>query len=371
MSVAMLERIEVLLRTRYGGHADFRLTDYYDLIGGTSTGAIIAAALAAKRFSAAEVKDFYFDLGPKVFRASGLGVLRAKFDSKRLTGLLHSVFGKTTLGDPDIATGLAIVAKRVDTDSVWILNNHPKGTYFDDSADGGWIGNRHYPLTAVVRASTAAPHYFAPELIEIIKGKESGVFVDGGVTPHNNPAFQLLMLAGLRNYNYQWTLNADRLMMTSIGTGSMIDKRSAKDVRKSAHILKTLDALTSMISSAEDFIETLMQWVGDSPDPRVIDSEIGALREDLIAGEPLLMYQRYQSVLTRENLRTEFGLSLSDASVRTLRDMTNPKALLIAYEVGQAMAETLVKEAHFPARFDLVAAGTPEYPAEAVLPVMD
>ena len=39
-------RIETLLKTRYGRGDEFRLCDYFDLIGGRSTGAIIATGLA-------------------------------------------------------------------------------------------------------------------------------------------------------------------------------------------------------------------------------------------------------------------------------------------------------------------------------------
>ena len=55
-------------------------------------------------------------------------------------------------------------------------------------------------LSDVVRASTAAPTYFEPERIAIHSRSGSvvdGEFVDGGVSPHNDPALQLLMLAAL------------------------------------------------------------------------------------------------------------------------------------------------------------------------------
>jgi patatin-like phospholipase/acyl hydrolase len=47
VSLAFLERMEALLRAKTaGGDPDFRLSDHFDLIGGTSTGALIAAGLA-------------------------------------------------------------------------------------------------------------------------------------------------------------------------------------------------------------------------------------------------------------------------------------------------------------------------------------
>ena len=69
IELAFLERIESLLRTSLGEpNADFRLCDWFDLIGGTSTGAIIATCLALG-MSAAEVRNKYLELGPDRFSA--------------------------------------------------------------------------------------------------------------------------------------------------------------------------------------------------------------------------------------------------------------------------------------------------------------
>jgi predicted acylesterase/phospholipase RssA len=46
LTLSYLERMETLLRERAGGGDDVRLCDYFDLIGGTSTGSIIATGLA-------------------------------------------------------------------------------------------------------------------------------------------------------------------------------------------------------------------------------------------------------------------------------------------------------------------------------------
>ena len=371
LELAILERIEELLRERYNA-PDFRVSDYFDLIGGTSTGAIVASGLAAKRMSIADIKQLYFEMAPAIFRKGfmRLGVLRPTFEGKKLEKRLKNVFGGMTLGSSDMATGLAIISKRVDTDSTWVLHNHPKGKFFDDPTDDSYLGNKHYPLPNIIRASTAAPHYFKPEKITIIPGQEVGLFMDGGVTPHNNPSFQMMMLAGLRNYNYGWTLNADQLMLISIGTGSLADKIPARDFERKLQVAKTLDALTSMITGAEDFIELLMEWIGDSVDPKQIDSEVGDLRDDLIAGEPLVAYQRYQVRLTKDALKKDLGLSLTDDQIKTVRVMTDPDAMPIAYDIGKALAEAKVRAEHFPERFDLTRDDNPEHPADIQRPDM-
>src|SRR5262245_41196962 len=68
LTVAFLKRIEDILRQQAGGgDPNFRLCDYYDLIGGTSTGSIIAAGLALG-MSVDEIHKHYFDLGENVFQ---------------------------------------------------------------------------------------------------------------------------------------------------------------------------------------------------------------------------------------------------------------------------------------------------------------
>jgi patatin-like phospholipase/acyl hydrolase len=116
LTLGMLKPLEDELRKRAGGGADFRLSDYYDLIGGTSTGAIVASGLALG-LSIDELIELYMRLGPDVFgRSAGDGVfLQSKFESKKLRRALQSVLTTKTIGSQDIKTGLAIHAKRIDT----------------------------------------------------------------------------------------------------------------------------------------------------------------------------------------------------------------------------------------------------------------
>src|SRR5713101_2330615 len=62
--VRQIERI--ILRARHGSDPSFRLCHYFDLIAGTSTGAIIAAALATG-MSVEDVIGHYQRLGREVF----------------------------------------------------------------------------------------------------------------------------------------------------------------------------------------------------------------------------------------------------------------------------------------------------------------
>jgi hypothetical protein len=46
------------------------------------------------------------------------------------------------------------------------------------------------------------------------------VFVDGGVTPYNNPAFLLYRMATLPEYRLGWKQGENHMMLISVGTGS-------------------------------------------------------------------------------------------------------------------------------------------------------
>ena len=87
--------------------------------------------------------------------------------------------------------------KRIDDGGAWMLTNNPRAKFWETPPDGGFIGNRRYSLANIVRASTAAPHFFKPQPIEIVEGEPPALFVDGGLTPHNDPALALLLLAAL------------------------------------------------------------------------------------------------------------------------------------------------------------------------------
>src|SRR5262249_55125496 len=115
LTLGMLKPLEAELRRRAGGGAGFRLADDFALSGGTSTGAIIATALALG-LSVDEIIDLYMHLAPDVFgRATGDGVfLQSKFDSRRLRRVLQGTLHTKTLGTEDLRTGLAIHAKRID-----------------------------------------------------------------------------------------------------------------------------------------------------------------------------------------------------------------------------------------------------------------
>jgi hypothetical protein len=195
------------------------LGKYFDYIGGTSTGAIIAAGLA-KGLSVQELEKFYFDFGPQMFEERFLlQRYKSLYSSDPLQQQLKKTFGEqTTLGDLTDPL-LLVVTRNWTTDSPWPISSNPQAQYNDR---GRADCNLQIPLWQLVRASTAAPVFFPPEVLQWDKGdsSKSFVFVDGGVTPYNNPAFLLYRMATLPEYRLNWSTGEDNMLIVSVGTGS-------------------------------------------------------------------------------------------------------------------------------------------------------
>src|SRR5690348_10662190 len=153
LTLGVLSKMETLLRQRHGDDS-LRLCDYFDLIAGTSTGAIIAAALATG-MAVDDLQRLYRELAERIFKKTFFrdGMLRAKYDANQLTNILKNVFGDATLGSERLQTGLLVVMKRIDTGSPWPVSNNPQGRYYDPKRPST-IANKDYPLWSVVRAST-------------------------------------------------------------------------------------------------------------------------------------------------------------------------------------------------------------------------
>jgi predicted acylesterase/phospholipase RssA len=353
LTLGVLRRVETLLRERHGGDVGFRLCHYFDLVAGTSTGAIIAAALASG-MTVDEVVGHYQKLGREVFCKDWFrrGIVRARYDEAKLITHLKRVFGKdTTLGDAALRTGLLIVTKRLDTGSPWPLGNNPRGRYFKANPADVWISNGDYPLWKVVRASTAAPSYFDPEPITIAseKGKKPvvGTFVDGGVSPFNNPSLQALMYATFSGYNVQWPTGADRLLLVSVGTGAADASQTPSRIAAKGAV----QALFSLMDDSAALVETLMQWVSESPTARVIDREIGDLRGTVAGGTALLSYLRYNVSLSPDDVEALYP-GLPATRKASLGELDNPDNLDVLLALGEAAGQK-IQAADFPKDFDL------------------
>jgi patatin-like phospholipase/acyl hydrolase len=351
LTLGFLERLQQLLRARHGDPG-LRLSDYFDLIGGTSTGSIIAGALALGH-EVAKVKDDYLKLGGRVFKKHPKWkfwkATRALFDHRNLEEELKKLFVDRSLADPSVKTGLCIVTQRADTGSTWPLMNNPllKYHYF----------NRDMYLRDLIRASTAAPVYFAPQKLLVKRGRDMtpdqyGAFVDGGVSMANNPSLQLFLAATLKGFSLNWPRGADKLLLVSVGTGHW-RRKNRVDVVTNSRLWDWAREVPSMLmEDASWHNQSILQFLSDSPTAFTIDRQIGNLSEDLLTDKPALSYLRYSVALEKDELE-KIGVNVSEADAVSLREMSEGKNRARLAEIGERAAAKQVSADHLPAAFDL------------------
>jgi patatin-like phospholipase/acyl hydrolase len=304
LSLEVLDAIERLLRKELGAGPEFVLADYFDYIAGTSTGAVIAAGLACG-MPVSDLRTLYATRGAEMFdKALLFKRFRYRYDSDRLKGLLQEVFGaETEFGSDRLRTLLMMVLRNATTDSPWPLSNNPGGHYNDPSRDDN---NLRLPLWQLVRASTAAPTFFPPESISV--GKHGFVFVDGGLTMYNNPAFQLFLMATLDVYGLCWTASEQNLLLVSVGTGT--SPQANKDLQPGEmNLLFNATSVPSALMYAALVEQDLLCRVfGRCRHGAVIDREVGDLRTGRgVLEQRMFTYLRYNAELTRDGL-VELGL---------------------------------------------------------------
>jgi uncharacterized protein len=345
LSLGYLKRIETILREKEKNQ-NYLLSDYFDLIGGTSTGAIIATLLALGK-TVDEITEMYMKLGGEIFGEKRnwwnpletYKYFKAEFGEKKLENELKKYVGNLTLGSEELKTGLCIVAKRADTNSTWPLINHPNGKYYEE--------NKNIPLWQALRATSAAPSYFIPQMIDVGNG-QIGAFVDGGVSMANNPSLTLLMVASLKGFPFQWNLNEDNLSLYSVGTG-YTEYHKHKGQINDAWLLSWAKSVPDMLMQDSSWQnQIILQWLSNSQTAKVIDKEIGDLQEDLICQKPLLKYYRFNICLSQNTLN---GLDLkrdfTENDIKNISEMSNAENRFLLNEIGLKTAENEIEYLHF------------------------
>jgi hypothetical protein len=353
LALEVLQTIEDLLKAK-SGRPDFRLADYFDYIAGTSTGGIIAAGFSIG-MSVKEILEFYQEAGAQMFvKASLLRRLRYKFEDEPLAKKLKEVFGvNTTLGSERLRTLLLLVMRNATTDSPWPISNNPYAKYNDSARPDC---NLKFPLWQLVRASTAAPVYFPPEVIVLPGAKprerKEFVFVDGGVTMYNNPAFQMFLMATLDRYwtakpDARWRTGADRMLVVSVGTGTSPAARLSLDPDEMNLLFNATTIPSALMFAALNEQDLLCRVFGDCRAGEVLDREVGDLigsAGPLRRDQKLFTYLRYNAELTREGLDALGCRAIEPETVQKLDSVDGIPDLL---QVGKRVAETRVMERHF------------------------
>lgn len=342
MALEVLAKIELELRASTG-KKDLVLADWFDFIGGTSTGAIIATGLSMG-LAVNELMKLYTEHGKFMFTSARLvdRFWYNKYCHRELEEILKSTFGTdTTLGSDRLKTLLMVVLRNATTDSPWPLTNNPKAKY--NQLECGDENNLNIPLWQVVRASTAAPTFFKPEQIQL--GIRKFTFVDGALTPYNNPAFMMFLNATLPEYRLNWNASEDDLLLVSVGTGLHPDTAFDLEPRKMNFFYIAKSAPKALMYANIVEQDKLCRLLGNCIFGAEIDGEIGDMVGTMSpAGKNAFTYVRYNEELTKNALDKVGCGHLAELPLHLLDGVKQIEPLR---EIGKALADQAVKLEHF------------------------
>lgn len=196
--------------------------DIFSFVAGTSTGAIMAAAIAAG-VPATRILDFYTNRTREIFSQSPLRhIRRILFGSMYSTQKLHDLIAEAVgpahawnLNDSPI--DVLLTAKRISDGMPW---------YFvrDNPMNSGCTGR--LGIVDCATASAAAPTYFQPwtiaEQLEPSPPCERvGTLADGALGVTGNPVYQ----ACIEAFEYTPDYHPEETITVSLGTGKFKNRK--------------------------------------------------------------------------------------------------------------------------------------------------
>lgn len=357
MSVEILLKLEQNLRSELGDDK-LVLSDYFDFVCGTSTGAIIATCISCG-MSMNDIKKFYIDSGADMFDKASIFKRYTRYSyndeplAKKLQEVLNKALNHTetdhvTLGNENLKTILMMVMRNHTTDSPWPISNNPVAKYNDKERNDC---NLNLPLWKLIRASTAAPTYFPPETVTFAEGTDdeySFIFLDGGVTAYNNPAFLAFQMTTAKPYGLNWSTGEDKLLIVSVGTGNAPVERDdlqESDLWVIDHAKKIPTALMNGASSGWDMA---CRTLGNCRYGESIDREFGdmIIQDESTSnwtGNKLFSYVRYDPDVTKKGLKE---LGLEDIKSENVQKLDSIDYIEDIQRVGRVFAEKNVQLKH-------------------------
>lgn len=202
-SAYLLQRIQEELGVNF--------SNYFDLIAGTSTGSIIAAALAIG-YPIEKVAELYVNKGAEIFkpqRFSMSGIWKAKYKSQNLRDQLMHILGERTLSETK--TRLLIPSVDLINGQVHVFKSNYLSEFVRD--------NKVFIYDAVI-ASCSAPSYFKPHKVD------GFLLADGGVWANDPALVSYVEATGKLN------VPARQVRIFSVGAGVGEHYYSNKDFDK-------------------------------------------------------------------------------------------------------------------------------------------
>jgi patatin-like phospholipase/acyl hydrolase len=219
--------ISAIWLNRLEAELEHPLHEYFDLIAGTSTGAILACAVSLG-IPTERIIELYRDKGRIVFPAAGgwLGRIKRRvknlfaprYDGRGLDDALREVFGDARFAELKVKPTLITTYNTLDREAVIFKNTRAL------CAD--------IPVWQLCRASSSAPLYFPAQVIKV--GNAEMPLVDGGLVANNPTACAIAEAVKLnRRGDPDRRAHLSDFVVASFGTGEATDPISIRDAQKS------------------------------------------------------------------------------------------------------------------------------------------
>lgn len=218
-------------------HLNIPFYEYFDLICGTSTGAIIAIALSIN-VSPDRIVNLYKNKSEKIFNTNLLSYITRgpRYDSTVLRNELENVYGKLKISD--VKTRLLITSSCIDQYSHRIFCSFRENETSDHALS----------LVDVALASSAAPTYFKP----IRPDGQERSYLDGGLWA-NSPCLISVLWA---NHFLQVPLETMRVLAVGTGnfpSGALVDNfKNFRPISKNS-IGSTFELMFASQESSAEF----------------------------------------------------------------------------------------------------------------------
>ncbi|MEL6152794.1 MAG: patatin-like phospholipase family protein [Bacteroidota bacterium] len=231
-----------------------RIHELFDLIVGNSTGGILALGLVTPdekgqaKFTAQDLVSFYQQNCPKIFSHSlwrkvstGWGLWNPKYSRDNLDKILKEVLGNVKLSQTLKPAMITSYSLDQSLPHLWTTRRAKEAP------------NHNYYLRDIAGATSAAPTYFSPKVIQTSDGRTLHE-IDGGIWA-NDPEVTVveeLKAMGVSN------LSTD-VLMVALGTGKVALNKSAKDLKNAGIIgwLVNANLIDIMMSADSEWSESV------------------------------------------------------------------------------------------------------------------
>ena len=177
------------------------------------------------------------------------------------------------------------------------------------------------------------------------------VFVDGGITPHNNPAFLLYRMATSPAYRLNWKTGEKNLLLVSVGTGAA-ESMGATASSPNKNIVSTIAGLSGALMYAIQVEQDInCRAIGRCTFGSRLDREMNDMIPREVASDresPLIplttdlgrhfLYARYNADLSAQGLTAAGFADVIPANIQKMDGVENMDKLL---QIGRKAGQTV------------------------------